>query len=351
MNFYNEHDPKAAAWLRELIAAGHIPNGVVDERSIADILPGELTGFTQHHFFCGIGGWPLALQLAGWPKDRPVCTGSCPCQPFSDAGKGDGQDDPRHLWPAFFRLIRECRFDVVFGEQVEGAIGHGWLDGVQANLETEGYAIGHCVLGAHSAGAPHIRQRLYWVANSERNAGRAWRIADQSREGDGTESSGTSIEPGRCGMPRGLGDSESLGLLGWSDNDDSGRRECPPGQTSEDGRVGLANGPGREQGQPTAEAARYGNSIEPAGFWSDFQLIPCLDGKYRRIPAKSQSSIQPLVDGLPRSLDGSWLQSDGSIHPLAHKVQGRVPLLKGAGNAIVPQVAAEFIKAFMEETA
>jgi len=55
----------------------------------------------------------------------------------------------------------------VFGEQVEAAVGFGWLDRLSADLEAEGYAVGSCVLGAHSAGADHQRQRLYWVADAE----------------------------------------------------------------------------------------------------------------------------------------------------------------------------------------
>lgn len=88
--YYNEIDPFAAQWLRNLIAAGHIADGVVDERSIEDIVPQELEGFTQCHFFAGIGVWSLALRRAGWSDEWPVWTGSCPCQPFSAAGKGGG---------------------------------------------------------------------------------------------------------------------------------------------------------------------------------------------------------------------------------------------------------------------
>ena len=168
--YYNENDPYAAQWLRNLIAAGQIAPGDVDERSIQDVSADDLRGYTQAHFFAGIGGWSVALRLAGWPDDRPVWTGSCPCQPSPPPAKGKAADDERHLWPRWFSLIRECRPAIVFGEQVEAAIGWGWLDVVFADLEAEGYACGAAVLPACGVGAPHIRQRLWFVAQSVRAA-------------------------------------------------------------------------------------------------------------------------------------------------------------------------------------
>src|SRR5690606_329182 len=69
-------------------------------------------------------------------------TGSCPCQPFSSAGKRQGERDKRHLWPEFYRLIAECNPPVVFGEQVASPLGRKWLTGVRADLEALGYAVG-----------------------------------------------------------------------------------------------------------------------------------------------------------------------------------------------------------------
>ena len=113
-----------------------------------------------------LAGWSYALRLAGWPDERPVWTGSCPCQPFSAAGKHGGVDDERHLWPAFFDLIRERSPDVVFGEQVASKDGLGWFDLVHTDMEGAGYAIGAIDSCAAGFGAPHIRQRLYWVADA-----------------------------------------------------------------------------------------------------------------------------------------------------------------------------------------
>ena len=166
MNYYNEIDPFAAQWIRNLIKENLIPNGEVDERSIVDVDGSDLEGFTQCHFFAGIAGWSYALQLAGWGSERPVWTGSPPCQPFSAAGDGKGTNDERHLWPQFFRLIHECHPPVVFGEQVATAIRHGWFDDLQADMENEGYATGMVVLPACSVKAPHRRDRLWFVAHS-----------------------------------------------------------------------------------------------------------------------------------------------------------------------------------------
>ena len=381
MNYYNEFDPKAAAWLRELIAAKLIPQGEVDERSITEVQPTDLRGFIQCHFFAGIGGWSLALQLAGWPEDRPVWTGSCPCQPFSSAGKGLAQSDERHLWPAFFNLIRECRPSTVFGEQVESAIGHGWLDGISADLESEGYACGPVVLGAHSVNSPHKRQRLYWMG---RAGSCGWEELRRDRDEQPQDASGrcdiVAVADTECAsgnerhkpkMQRGWeGNAEQAGVgcivgtLGHTNSAGSQQREpsaegdghrsavestggaAALGDSEQPGLEGLTrngdnrNEPGRLGAHAVGSTAETGST---SSFWGDFDILHMLDGKARRI----KSGTFPLVNGLPRGVVPSGDPSEQEAQATA---EARVMRLKGYGNAIVPQVAAEFIKAYLEIT-
>jgi len=165
-SYYNETDEYCCQWLEDLIRAGHIADGIVDRRSIQEVQPEDVKEFTQCHFFAGIGEWSRAARLAEWPDDRLLWTGSCPCQPFSVAGKRKGISDERHLWPDFFHLIRSSRPAVVMGEQVAGAAGYGWLDGVRSCLEEEDYACGAVDIPACAVNAPHRRSRVYWVAES-----------------------------------------------------------------------------------------------------------------------------------------------------------------------------------------
>ena len=227
--YYNEIDPYAAQWLRNLIAAGHIAHGEVDERSIVDVRADDLRGFDQCHFFAGIGVWSYALRQAGWSDDRHVWTGSCPCQPFSVAGRKGGLGDERHLWPHWSRLIGECRPDVIFGEQVASGDGLAWLDFVCADLETAGYAVGAVDTCAAGFGAPHIRQRLFFVADSEHSERRSLSGPERAREHDGRPSP-LPARSSECGGTSDVGDtddarSQGRRLLGASESrDDSDQR-------------------------------------------------------------------------------------------------------------------------------
>lgn len=310
MNYYNEWDAKTADWLRELIKSGEIPKGYVDERSITDVTPSDLEGFTQCHFFAGIGGWPLALKMAGVPDDFRVWTGSPPCQPFSVAGKQKGRSDDRHLAPTFMRLVAQCRPPVIFGEQVAAAIGKHWLDDLLLELEREGYACGAAVLPACSVGAPHKRDRLFFGAhelghaNCERHYG-----VDALLQRPRQEKVSEAPQASEVG---GLG---NAALLCASNSDNRGvgsKKSTEQGETRE--------GDG-EADRITSTDVHYRPTNQNHGFWSDADWLGCRDGKFRPV----ESGTFPLADGIP----------------------ARVGRLRGYGNAIVPQVAAEFVRAFL----
>jgi DNA (cytosine-5)-methyltransferase 1 len=293
--YYNENDKAAAAWLRELIKAGHIAPGDVDERSIEDVLPAELRGYAQCHFFAGIGGWAYALRLAGWPDDQAVWTGSCPCQPFSAAGKGGGFADERHLWPAWHHLISECRPAVVFGEQVASRDVGPWIDLVHDDMEALGYAFGAVPFPAASLGAPHIRDRLYWVADAG---------GTRLEGGDLGAMGGQCAAAQRGGSFGGLANMHGSGLGA--------------------GREGLAAvGYGSPTGADCSIGA-HGPAGPTNGHWRDADWIFCRDGKWRPVEPGSF----PLDDGLP----------------------ARVGRLRGYGNAIAPQAAEAFIRAYTGAT-
>ena len=335
--YYNEIDPFAAQWLRKLIAAGHIAQGDVDERSIVDVRPADLRGYTQCHFFAGIGGWSLAARLAGWPDDKPLWTGSCPCQPFSAAGKRKGTADERHLWPEFFRLIDAERPAVVAGEQVASKDGLGWLDGVCADLEAADYAVWAGDFCAASVGAPHIRQRLWWLGHAddagsqgldERRDGADQRAARAPSVAGGLAD--TRGEPGRQIAGSASRHEEADGRAGWLELEPHGHnRPSSPGEDRDRmaDSTGAGSFPGAQpgvRGREEGAGSRHGELERRGdiGFWSRYELVSCRDGTARRI--------------------------EPGVFPLAHGVSGRVGRLRAYGNAIVPQVAAEILRAYLE---
>ncbi|MBW4203935.1 DNA cytosine methyltransferase [Enterobacter cloacae subsp. cloacae] len=352
--YYNEIDPFAAQWLRNLIDAGYIAPGVVDTRSIEEVTANDLKGFTQCHFFAGIGVWSYALRRAGWPDDRPVWTGSCPCQPFSACGKRQGKDDERHLFPTWFRLISECRPDVIFGEQVASKDGLGWLDDVRDHLERAEYAFAGFDLCAAGFGAPHIRQRLFWVADADSQfmetsiecGERGWiefadgggfigvdyaecerRHTGRNRDYSGyvRQQSGAISEAGR------LAYTNSNGRKGRLSGREGTQREVVNGSVRCSGTTcGLGDSYGSNENSFTGSVAgtnasttRSGDTASAVnGFWRDADWLLCRDGKWRPV----KPGLKPLVNG----------------------VAGRVGQLRAYGNAIVAPVAEAFIAAYLE---
>jgi len=370
--YYNEIDPFAAAWLRSLAATGLILPGDVDERDIRDVHPDDLRGYTQCHFFAGIGVWSYALRLAGWPDDRPVWTGSCPCQPFSAAGRGGGFADERHLWPHWHHLIRECRPPTIFGEQVASKDGLAWLDLVQADLEGEDYACGAVDLCAAGVGAPHIRQRLWFVAN-----------ANEVERGRGTDRQGLLANGQTIGRQQGHGESEpdrSAFLLG---NAEHGRRERRhaerpwPSATLSSGeasRLGHAErfSPRRNAG---AGASAQGGPVVrpecddagPSGAVGGLAYADGWDASAEGLQRGGQhgqfAHDAGACDGAGRPgptngfwrdadwlfcRDGKWRPVEPGTFPLAHGAPARVGRLRGYGNAINAEAAAQMIAAAME---
>lgn len=354
--YYNEIDPFAAQWLRNLIAGGHIAPGEVDERSIEDVTPDDLRGFTQCHFFAGIGVWSHSLRLSGWPDDKPVWTGSCPCQPFSAAGKGDGFADERHLWPHFFHLISERRPQHVFGEQVASGNANAWFDLVQADLEGMGYAFGLVPFTSAGIGAPHIRERAYWVAESAGE--QCQKLLPGLAQGVVSEGSRSPAKStGLCSVGR-LDNADKPGLERHFRDDITAGREGATGPTAAPGfHDGLANtdneqhsiaisGCGHEyvstrrKQDPAALAGLRGDCrpLEVNGFWRDADWLLCRDGKWRPV----EPGTFPLVDGAAARMG----RVESGVARVASS--NRVGRIKGYGNAINAQAAAEFIRAYME---
>lgn len=318
--YYNENNKYCADWLRNLIDAKLIAYGDVDDRSIADIHPKDLTGYVQCHFFAGIGGWPYAIKLAGVPDVFPAWTGSCPCQPFSQAGTQRGFDDDRHLWPVWFKLIEKCRPPIVLGEQVESHEGLEWLDLVSRDMESADYAFAAANLCAAGVGAPNIRQRLWFVSKSNGGNASAKRVQQSRQYGQRTQNDGVSKR---------MVDADETRLQGRIKRRNSSNQRSirPPSMA---GVVEYANKIRRDSRSDSEQRSfeKHGFRIDGVGSpsianpWQSAEWIACTDGRYRPI----EPGTQPLAHGVPQRLDQ----------------------ISAYGNAINPYVAKAFIEAVMQ---
>lgn len=328
--YYNENDPYAAQWLRNLIENDMIAAGHVDERDIREVSASDLRGFTQCHFFAGVGIWSHVMRLAGWPDDRPVWTGSCPCQPFSDAGQKKGFDDERHLWPTWFRLVDKSRPVVLFGEQVASKDGLLWFDTVQSDLEDTGYAVGSCPAPAASLGAPHWRLRNYFGAvrmgdtfgkRLEGFAGNEYGRTERAQS-TGSTAATNATDVVADTMPTGRTE-------GWSE---SGNKSFTGFGTSSE----LADADG---GNPEAERLQRGGQHG--------QLAQDAGVSYERRRPGPVNGFWAAADWL-FCRDERWRPVEPGTFPLVNGATARVGRLRAYGNALVAPQAASFVRDFDE---
>jgi len=383
MHYYNDHEPYVCQWLRNLIDAGELPEGDVDERSIAEVLPSEIDGYVSCHFFAGIGGWAKALRIAGWPESLPVWTASLPCQPFSTAGKRKAEEDERHLWPIFLPLVRKLQPARIFGEQVSSDDGRDWLDRISADLEEVGYAVGAADLPAACVDLPHKRQRLFWVAERLGNTygkGFSGRGLSGSRRADKRSIGETGSPPvspiGGVVNPYGTRQQTSNRLtrqpeqgaalcrsseMGSPDGvgDALCKRPLPqqPERSVRSQRDSTPPGVGQNDGVANASmSARDGTIVRDDAGQDDRErnaVVYCSDGFYRRI--SPQPGDEPLAHGIPRDvgpllagLEGMGQSPERAKKSVKYSRRNRVGRLRGYGNAIVPAVAALFVQAYMQ---
>lgn len=264
-----------------------------------------------------------------WGDEKLIITGGFPCQPYSTAGKRLGKGDDRHLWPQMLRVIREFAPEWVIGENVHGLIS--WNGGmvfeeVQTDLEAEGYEVWPVVLPAASVNAPHRRDRVWFIAHSNRNGYGSDYGFDKVRPKEGESE---SFQQERERLRRELRGDDAEGAA--SDSDGAGfQKKGTQQQTAgpqQYGELGFSASDSRSPGleecdiPSLSDKQEYGSgcSHEVGNYWENFPTQPPICGGN---------------DGFPA---GMVLNSVSST-------KWRNESVKGYGNAIVPQVAYEIFK-------
>ena len=288
----------------------------------------ESTGHFETAAFCEIEPYCQKVLKKHWP-DVPIfddirklkgkdigaidiITGGYPCQPFSVAGKQKAEQDPRHLWPEYFRLIKELRPTWVIGENVSGHIKLG-LDTVLEDLASEGYSTRTFSISASSIGANHKRERIWIIANSN---GSKFLEENSSVRSEGTESIRSNIGS-IC---------ENISKTNDVANSDKMQRQFLCGQES-------------EQTQTTFERSseRSGASNHVADTNSERQQEQWWPISVERQRKKGQELKCE-----------SWWEFEPRVGRVAHGIPKRVDRLKTLGNSVVPHIPYYIGQAIVE---
>ena len=288
----------------------------------------EATGGFETVAFCDIDKYSKKVLKKQWPNVKQyedikelnygrlktdgigpidIITGGYPCQPFSIAGRKKGEEDPRHLWPEYFRLIKELRPSWVIGENVSGHIKLG-LDTVLENLESEGYSARTFSISASSVGAKHQRERIWIVANARQHGGRIEPTGNSEGTGRGSlettkRSADTDTISRSSEREKTLANSVELGLEkhGHSETTESIKRGETMADTNVEGRQGRIH---RGQNKEWESQQRY----------------------FGRNSATHGQQEQ------------NWWDTEPELGRVAHGIPNRVDRLKGLGNSLVPQI-------------
>ena len=288
----------------------------------------EATGGVKTVAFCEREAYPQAILKQHWPdvpcyKDVKeltydqlqadglvpidLLTAGYPCQPFSIAGKQRGTDDPRHLWPDIFRLVKECRPAVVLFENVEGHIQLG-LDEVWSDLEDEGYAVRTFNIPASGVGAPHRRNRLWIVGFNKEKPNRDGAQRHQPQEGNhrGTLETGETVADTDAGYNAKNGE------------------VCPRGDPTDTSRKNVAHSDNKRQQQPQEDLAGQRETARRG--WLKDRGLESQHAPHQETPVEQFWETDP-----------STLES--RVGRMAHGIPKRVDRIKALGNTIVPQIA------------
>lgn len=239
---------------------------------------------SYHHTDVKTLTYEIIKEKSRWQPNEPtIIVGGFPCQPFSAAGKRKGTDDPRHLWPEMCRIIREVAPEWVVGENVRGLVN--WSDGlvfeqVCADLEAMSYEVQPFILPAAGVGAPHRRDRVWFVAHAVKNGNRLqgqgrmdvdWKLLDKrkgSKKADGFSNNGKNVLTPDPGLFR--PEERQIGIGYWNNFPTQ-----PPVRSGNDGLspelVGITVSKHRNE-----SIKAYGNAIVPQVFYQ----IACAINEY-----------------------------------------------------------------------